>query len=121
MLPLGPDASAITTVPTGLMRSSTRCSSSLEAVCELLVKSCDKRAITVIGTRNASSTTMTSCFGVLIGEQCGSCSGMGAIDDDSRRAGRDGQTEHYSGVGNAEGGSRAPERVGRYNEPPTHP
>src|SRR5689334_5422861 len=121
MLPLGPDASAITTVPTGLMRSSTRCSSSLEAVCELLVKSCDRSAITVIGTRNASSTTMTSCFGVLIGEECGSCSGMGSIDEDSRRAGRDGQTEHYSGARHAKDGRGALERAGRYNERPTRP
>jgi hypothetical protein len=41
---------------------------------------------------------------------------MGSIGEDSRRAGRDGQTEHYNGARQAEGGDRALERAGQYNE-----
>jgi hypothetical protein len=35
-----------------------------------LVASCDKRTMRMIGTTNASTSTVTSCLGVLIGESC---------------------------------------------------
>ena len=37
-----------------------------------LVTSCETITATAIGTMNASSTTMTSCFGVLIADECSS-------------------------------------------------
>ena len=70
-MPLGPVASASTTVPTGWIRCSTRLSF-CESPFSPLVTSCEIMTASVIGTTNASSTTMTSCFGVLIGEECSS-------------------------------------------------
>ena len=43
-----------------------------------LVTSCDTSTAIEMGTRNASTTTMTSCFGVLIGEECSSMMGVKA-------------------------------------------
>src|SRR5689334_4134191 len=65
----------MTIEPTGLMRSSTRCSSP-DVSCGVLVRSCEIRPMMTIGTMNASATTMISCFGVLIGEECWSGSVM---------------------------------------------
>ena len=83
--------------------------------------------MTVIGTRNASTTTMTSCFGVLIAEECGSCSGMVEWAVEAFVGGRHvaakrerkrvlpGQTEHYIGRW-FDGAQRwTVGRAGRYN------
>src|SRR2546430_17385928 len=53
------------------MRDSTCLLPSCEP-CHPPVTSCESNTITTIGTTNASTTTMTSCFGDLIGELCGS-------------------------------------------------
>ena len=52
-----------------------------------------------IGTMNASATTMISCFGVLIGEECWSGSVMGRVgQSEGRRSlrGQRGQTRDYT-------------------------
>ncbi len=88
-MPLGPVASASTTVPTGWIRCSTRLSF-CESPFSPLVTSCETMTASVIGTANASSTTMTSCFGVLIGEECSSVMGGKGV------------AWEYSGPGGAE-------------------
>ena len=49
------------------------------APCSPLVTSCEISTATAIGTAKASSTTMTSCFGVLIGEECSSVMVAGGV------------------------------------------
>jgi hypothetical protein len=63
---LGAGGSPITTVPTGWMRESTMSGFSCVPRSPL-VTSCDSSAGTEISTANARTTTMMSCFGVLIG------------------------------------------------------
>ncbi len=83
-LPFGPDGAAIFTTPNGAMRD--RIDASSPVPCARPVTSCVIRMISAIGTTNASTTTMMSCFGVLIGELCWSGSFMA-----SRRAAGDGK------------------------------
>ena len=59
-----------------------------------LVTSCEISAASAIGTANASSTTMTSCFGVLIGEECSSV--MFAAGSSCGRGRAPGATGNYT-------------------------
>src|SRR5438067_2815324 len=70
MLPFGALASVSVTSPTGLIRLSTPASVSSVATGLMPVMSCDKRTMSAIGMAKASTTTTTSCFGVLMKDEC---------------------------------------------------
>src|SRR5262245_6742933 len=68
--------------PTGWIRAATDSGvRALGSALGLLVTSCTSSTMPRIGTRKASRMTMTSCWGVLMNEECGSCSvtGEGAV------------------------------------------